>query len=130
MPIKANEKPHNMAIIAMVPPLTAAAPTPKDRPPVKGAATMDLIIIPTGNKAEIEIKATIDDKEYTVKTEAVLLEQGKIAVFDATLNNSEMTLSSIQIDDWSYDSSGNPVIEHQWKVTLGGDISGISFANS
>lgn len=98
--------------------------------PAKGAATMDLIVIPTGDKAEIEIKATIDDKEYTVKTEAVLLEQGKIAVFDATLNNSEMTLSSIQIDDWSYDSSGNPVIEHQWKVTLGGDISGISFANS
>ena len=98
--------------------------------PDKGAATIDLIVIPGRDKSEIEIKTTIDGKEYTVQTEAVLLEQGKIAVFDATLNNSEMTLSSIQIDDWSYDSSGNPVIQHQWKVTLGGDISGISFANS
>ena len=98
--------------------------------PAKEAASIDVIVIPTGKKSEIEIKATIDGKEYTVHTEAVLLEQGKIAVFDATLNNSDMTLSSIQIDDWSYDSSGNPVIEHKWKVTLGGDISGISFANS
>lgn len=30
----------------MVPPLTAAAPTPKDMPPVKGAATMDANPVP------------------------------------------------------------------------------------
>ena len=98
--------------------------------PARDAAAMDIIVIPTREKSAIEIKATIDGKEYTVQTEAVMLEQGKIAVFDATLNNSEITLSSIKIEDWSYDSSGNPVIEHQWKVTLGGDISEISFANS
>ena len=35
-----------MAIIAIVPPLTEAAPTPKDKPPVNGAATMDANPVP------------------------------------------------------------------------------------
>lgn len=91
---------------------------------------IDIIAVPTTEEAPIEMEMVIDGQTFSFTTDPVRLEQGSIAVYKATVENSEIRLSSVQIEDWGYDSAGNPMIRNDWTVTLSGDIEGISFSNS
>lgn len=91
---------------------------------------IDIITIPVNSSESIDMKIVIDGNEFSVTTDPIILEAGKIAVYEATVNNSDISLSSVMIEDWTYNSAGNPIIRHEWTVSLEGDIDGISFANT
>lgn len=90
----------------------------------------DIIVIPASTGKSIEMKITIDGEEFSLTTSPVTLEAGKIAVYEATVNNAEISLSSVKIADWSYNAAGTPIIRNEWTISLEGDINDISFANS
>lgn len=90
----------------------------------------DIIAIPTGTAASTSMKIMIDGIEFDIETSTFNLEAGKIAVFEGTVDNTSITLSSVRIKDWTYTTEGTPVIRHDWTVSLEGDIENISFANS
>lgn len=90
----------------------------------------DIITIPAGAEKSIEMEITIDGEVFSLTTDPITLEAGKIAVYEATVNNADISLSSVRIADWTYNSAGTPIIRQEWTVTLEGDIDGISFANS
>ena len=111
---------------------TGTAISPQISPIVLTSAfqDIDIIAVPTGSAASAEMKIIIDGTEFTLETSSFNLEQGKIAVFEATVDNSSINLSSVKIRDWTYTTAGTPVIRHDWTISLEGDIENISFANT
>lgn len=111
---------------------TGTAISPQISPIVLTSAfqDIDIIAVPTGSAASAEMKIVIDGTEFILETSSFNLEQGKIAVFEATVDNSSINLSSVKIRDWTYTTAGTPVIRHDWTISLEGDIENISFANT
>lgn len=111
---------------------TGTAISPQISPIVLTSAfqDIDIIAVPTGSATSAEMKIVIDGTEFTLETSSFNLEQGKIAVFEATVDNSSINLSSVKIRDWTYTTAGTPVIRHDWTISLEGDIEDISFANT
>ena len=91
---------------------------------------IDIIVVPAYTDRYIEMTVVIDGEEFQIKTEAVRLESGKIAVFEATVNGAEIDLSSVKIDEWAYSKNGNLVLKQDWSISLEGETEDISFANS
>lgn len=92
---------------------------------------IEIIVVPIiENKSPIEINIEMDGAAYTITTDEVTLQQGNIAVFEAIVNNREISIASVSVGDWGYTAEGNPVINHEWKVTITGNTQGLSFANS
>lgn len=90
----------------------------------------DIICIPSGTESSMIIKVVIDGVEFSITTDPVNLTAGKIAVYDAVVDNSELSLSSVKINDWTFDNKGNPVIRNDWTISISGDTEDISFASS
>lgn len=91
---------------------------------------MDVIMIPDGTEAPFEMEIIIDGQPFTLETDPTTLPQGTIAVYNASVDNTSINLSSVKVEDWTYDPAGNPVIKKDWTITLKGDIEDISFSNS
>lgn len=90
----------------------------------------DIIVIPASTGKPMEIEVIIDGEKFSATIPEAGVGQGKISVYEAVVNNSEISLSDIMIDEWKYDSGGNPTLEHSWTIRIIGDTEGISFANS
>jgi len=95
------------------------------------AKQIDQIIVSvTSSSAAPIFTATIDGKDYTATPAAVTLAQGTIYEYTLTVNAKEISLSDVKVGDWGYNSSGNPVINAGYNITLAGDIEGIAFSNT
>ena len=93
------------------------------------AETIDIIAIPNGQLSPVEIGISIDGTELTTVTEPVLLKQGTISSFKVSVNNGSISLSDLTVKDWGYTPEGELIIQNGHKVTICGDIEGISFDN-
>jgi len=95
------------------------------------AKQIDQIIVPvTSSSAAPTFTATIDGKDYTATPAAVTLTQGTVYEYTLTVNAKEISLSDVKVGDWGYNSSGNPVINAGYNITLAGNIEGIAFSNN
>lgn len=90
----------------------------------------DVIVVPTGTNAALTLKVVIDGKSYSVTTDALSLSKGNIYKYTVTVNSTSLDLSGVTVGDWSYNSSGNPVIDLGYKVTIAGNMSDIALANT
>jgi len=92
------------------------------------AKQIDQIIVPvTSSSAAPTFTATIDGKDYTATPATVTLAQGTVYEYTLTVNAKEISLSDVTVGDWGYNSSGNPVINAGYNITLAGDTEGIAF---
>ena len=95
------------------------------------AQTTDFIFIPvTGSSAQPTFTATIDGKDYVATAGATTFAQGNLYEYTLTIDAKAITLSDVKVGDWSYNQSGNPVINAGYNITLAGDMEGIAFSNT
>lgn len=95
------------------------------------AQTTDFIFVPvTGSSAQPTFTATIDGKDYVATAGATSFAQGNLYEYTLTIDAKAITLSDIKVGDWSYNQSGNPVINAGYDITLAGDMEGIAFSNT
>ena len=94
------------------------------------AQTTDFIFVPvTGSSAQPTFTATIDGKDYVATAGATSFAQGNLYEYTLTIDAKAITLSDVKVGDWSYNQSGNPVIQAGYKVTIAGNTEGIAFSN-
>lgn len=89
----------------------------------------NVIVIPNGQKAQIEITIVIDGENFSLITDAITLAQGSIATYNVTVNNGGANISDVTVNEWGYTPGGDPVIEKNYKIAMTGDLEGISFDN-
>lgn len=89
----------------------------------------NVIVIPNGRKEQIEIRITIDGEVFPLTTEAVTLTQGSVLSYNVTVNNGSADISGMTVNEWGYTPGGDPVIEKDYRISMTGDIEGISFDN-
>ena len=95
------------------------------------AQTTDFIFVPvTGSSAQPTFTATIDGKDYVATAGATSFAQGNLYEYTLTIDAKAITLSDVKVGDWSYNQSGNPVINAGYDITLAGDMEGIAFSNT
>ena len=95
------------------------------------AQTTDFIFVPvTGSSAQPTFTATIDGKDYVATAGATSFAQGNLYEYTLTIDAKAITLSDVKVGDWSYNQSGNPVINAGYNITLAGDMEGIAFSNT
>ena len=89
----------------------------------------NIIVIPNGRNEQIGIDITIDGEPFHINTESLTLRQGSIAAYNITVNNGGAKISDMTVNEWGYTVEGNPTIENNYKITMTGDMNGISFDN-
>ena len=94
-----------------------------------GGQTKDIIFVPAGTSGTPSFKVTLDDKEYIATGAETTFQQGYVYKYTLTINNKEISLSDVNVDNWGYNESGNPVINAGYKVTIAGNTEGIAFSN-
>lgn len=98
---------------------------------LSGTATeIDIIAIPSDNAADMNVKLTIDGKEFTAVIPDVTLEQGKITCCEISVNDGEVYITDVAVQAWTQTSAGSQIVQNNFKVTFEGDTEGLSFSNS
>lgn len=109
---------ENMEIAPTVTPFT-----------IGSSSKCNIIVIPNGRNEQIGIDIMIDGEPFHVDTESLMLRQGAIAAYNITVNNGGAKISDMTVNEWGYTLEGNPTIENNYKITMTGDLNGISFDN-
>ena len=109
---------ENMEIAPAITPFTLSS-----------SSECNIIVIPNGRNERIGIDITIDGEPFHLDTESLTLRQGSIAAYNITVNNGGAKISGMTINEWGYSLEGNPTIENNYKISMTGDLNGISFDN-
>ena len=66
-----------------------------------GGTATDILVVPTGETKPITVTATIDDKEYTVSSDEVTLNNGSSYQYSLNLNATKLEIVGISIEPWA-----------------------------
>lgn len=92
------------------------------------AQQTDIIFVPVSTvTASPVFTVTIDGKDYSVTGSAVKFEQNNLYTYTLTVNSKDISFSDVKIGEWSYNATGNPVIDVGHKITLAGDVQSLAF---
>lgn len=91
---------------------------------------VDVVVVPSGSAGTISLSVTIDGKVYSTSVSFTTIAQGYCYTYTITVNAGELSLSSVKVGGWGYNTAGTPTITAGgYTVTLEGDISEIAFCN-
>ena len=88
--------------------------------------SIDILAVPTGKSSGLDIKLTMDGEEFSVTTEATVLNKGMISVFEININNSSVTIDPVKVKAWDLGHETSTSLQKNWHVTFGGDMDDIS----
>ena len=66
-----------------------------------GGTATDILVVPTGVTKPITVTATIDDKEYTVSSDEVTLNNGNSYQYSLNLNATKLEIVGVSIEPWT-----------------------------
>lgn len=92
------------------------------------AQQADILFVPVSTvTASPVFTVTIDGKDYSVTGTATKFEQNNLYTYTLTVNSKDISFSDVKIGEWSYNATGNPVIDVGHKITLAGDVQSLAF---
>ena len=82
------------------------------------AHTIDFLVVPGTEAADITFTTTVDGQEYIATAENLALQQGAIYTFVLTLTPKEMKLTDITVNPWNTVNNGNVTIQNIWNYAI------------
>lgn len=94
------------------------------------AQNVDVIVVPVGSSADLTLSVTIDGKVYAKVISGAQVLKATCNTYTLTVNAGEISLSGIKIGNWTYNSSGSPILEASgYTITFQGVYNDLLFNN-
>ena len=92
---------------------------------------IDLLVIPEGEGShDVEVRLTIDGKQYTATIPDIPIKQGMMSECSITVNNGLVSVTDVNVIAWSQTTAGSQIVQNDFKVSIAGDTEGLAFSNS
>lgn len=94
-------------------------------------SSVDILVVPCCSAGQtMKVGLTIDGNEYTAEIPNVSISQGRMTECKISVNEGEVYVTNVNVTAWKQNAAGSQIIQKDYKVSLAGNMEGLSFSNS